>query len=295
MEPTIFQAELELDAQAGLGEGPHWDGSSKCLYWVDIDNGELHRYDPATRRDDAIPIGHQVSAVVPCRSGGLLLATRQGICVFDSHTGIRRTIGHPESHLPGNRFNDGKCDASGRFWAGTMDVSGTAGAGSLYRIDTEGRIDRMVQGITCSNGIAWSLDGSTLYYIDTPTRQVVAYDYDMRQGSISGPRMAVDMAGEPGMPDGMTIDAEGMLWVAQWGGWQAARYDPATGAKLAQVQVPAAKVTSCAFGGDNLDILYITTARTGLNARQLEDQPLAGGLFKVVPGVAGLPACVYGG
>jgi sugar lactone lactonase YvrE len=205
-------------------------------------------------------------------------------------------IADPEAHLPGNRFNDGKCDPAGRFWAGTMRIAeDQVGAGSLYCLDRDLTVRKMWEGITIANGIAWSSDAKTMYYIDTPTCAVAAFDYDLATGSIANRREIIRTPKEAGFPDGMTIDAEGMLWVAYWQGWRVVRWDPSTGEMLATVELPVERVTAPWFGGPNLDELYITTARIGLSDEARAQQPLAGSLFRARVGVAGLPAFEFAG
>ena len=195
---------------------------------------------------------------------------------------------------PSLRFNDGKCDPAGRFWVGTFDLEQKPHAGTLYRLDPDGSLHVMLRGITNSNGIAWSLDKKLMYYIDTPTLTVQAFDYDHATGAIANPRVIIRIPEGAGFPDGMTIDAEGKLWVALWGGGAVHRYHPATGALLQAVAVPAPYTSSCAFGGPDLKTLYITTARGGLSPEQLEEFPESGNVFAVEPGVAGVPALFYG-
>ena len=220
-----------------------------------------------------------VGAVAVCADGNLLAALKTGLAKIDRYTHEISTFMHPEPHLPGNRFNDGKCDPAGRFWIGTMAINETANAGSLYMLDANHHISKKIEGTTISNGMAWSADNKIFYYIDTPTRAIVAYDFDNNDGSISNKRTAFNIAEDDGYPDGMTIDAEGMLWVAHWGGWQVSRWNPITGEKLFTLPMPVANVSSCTFGGEDLQDLYITSARKDLSPDELEKQPLAGCLF----------------
>ncbi len=288
--------ELVLDAQALLGEGPIWDARRQLLYWVDITGCKVHLYDPATGQDRTIDVGQPVGTIVPRRRGGALVALRDGFAGLDLETGALTMIADPEAHLPQNRFNDGKCDPAGRFWAGTMRMAeDRAGAGSLYRLDPDLSVHKMWGNITVANGIAWSLDATTMYYIDTPTRMVVAFEYELATGAIANPKPVIHTPEGPGFPDGMTIDAEGMLWVAYWDGWRVVRWDPATGQALTIIELPVQRPTAPWFGGPNLDILYITSARTGLSGEALQKQPHAGGLFAARPGVRGLPAFEFAG
>lgn len=278
--------------RADLGEGPVWETASGLLYWVDINSGLLHSYDEASGAFNTIPTGGQkVGAAVSRQGGGFVLALQDGFHFLDTQTGELEFIADPEAHLPGNRFNDGKVDPAGRFWAGTM--ADEAGGGALYCLDTDLSVRRMVDDVTCSNGLAWSADNKTMYYIDSPTKQVVAYDYDLASGDIANRRVIIQIA--EGVPDGMAIDADGMLWIAQWGGYQVSRWNPHTGTKIGNIELPVSQVTSCAFAGPGLSTLYITSARTGLSEEQLAEEPLAGALFTFQPGVKGTAAHLFGG
>lgn len=288
--------ELVLDAKAAHGEGPSWDPREGVLYWVDIVGCALHVYDPRTGRDRAIPTGREVCTVAPRAAGGVVAGLRGGFAFIDTRTGRIEPLADPEPDKPGNRFNDGKCDPAGRFWAGTCSQNcDVPGAGSLYRLEPGGGIHKVLGGLTISNGLAWSVDRHTMYFIDTPTLEVWAFDYEDRSGDIRNRRAAVQVPAQTGFPDGMTIDEEGMLWVAHWGGSRVCRWNPRTGAKLAELQLPVQQVSSCVFGGEDLDVLYITTSRLGLDEKALARQPLAGGLFSARPGVRGTATAVYGG
>jgi len=207
-------------------------------------------------------------------------------------------LSDPEQDRPENRFNDGKCDPAGRFWAGTM-LNGAGESdpphGSLYSLDAHHHVQHRLSGVRISNGICWSPDKTTMYFVDSPNRWVDAFDYDDATGAIGNRRVAVTVPREYGMPDGMTIDAEGMLWVAGWGGGQVSRWDPATGKFLETIAVPASQSSACAFGGPNLDELYITSARIGLDAATLAHEPHAGSLFVARPGVKGTEAFEFAG
>jgi sugar lactone lactonase YvrE len=291
-----WNVECVLDAKADLGEGPVWDHRTGHLWWVDSTGGSIHRYDPVSGADEQFELGQQVGSVVPCEAGGLIVAAQHGIFHFDASVGSLTEWSNMESDIETNRFNDGKCDPAGRFWAGTMSNDGSGSpSGSLYRIDTDRSITRMVEDITCSNGLSWTADRKTMYYIDTPTRCVFAFDYDVETGAIENRRVAIHLPEDHGNPDGMSIDSEGMLWVAEWEGWRVTRWNPDTVEHLGQIDVPCARVTSCAFAGPNLDQLYITCARRGLDEEKLKQQPLAGGLFLAKPGVTGPEANFFAG
>jgi sugar lactone lactonase YvrE len=295
MQMAQSQVELVVDSRAALGEGPCWDHRSGLLYWVDIEGMRVHWFDPQTNEDRWIQLQQMVGAAVPRQSDGLIAALANGIHLLDLETERLTLVGDPESGLELNRFNDGKCDAAGRFWAGTMGLRGRKQAGSLYCIEPDRTIRKVIGGVSISNGIGWSPDGRTMYYIDTPRKTVAAYPYDPATGTLGDERIAVVIPEGQGGPDGMTVDVQGNLWVAQWGGWQVSCWNPDTGERLASIPVPAAQVSSCAFGGPNLDELYITTARTGLSEEALAKQPHAGGIFRFKPGVQGMPAHFYAG
>jgi sugar lactone lactonase YvrE len=289
------ETELVIDAKATLGEGAVWHARRQRLYWVDIDEGKVHLFDPVDHSDQVIQIGQKVGTVVPRRSGGLMLAGQHGFAALDLRTHQLRPICDPEQDLPDNRFNDGKCDPAGRFWAGTISLKRQPRTASLYCMEPDHSVRRMLRGLTNSNGIVWSLDRATMYHIDTPTLRVTAYDYRLETGEIANPRAVVTIAEGRGRPDGMTIDAEGMLWIALWGGACIGRWDPGTGRLIRTIPIPASRVTSCAFGGPDLADLYVTTARVGLGPEESAAQPHAGGLFRVRPGITGVEAAEFAG
>lgn len=289
------QVELVVDARAALGEGPVWHARLQRLSWVDIEEGKLHFHDPDGEADVVYSVGQRLGAAVPRRSGGMILAMQDGLWSMDLPSGRIAFLSPLEKHLPDNRPNDGKCDARGRFWIGTMSKIRKPGTASLYRVDTDSSVHHMLGDLTTSNGLDWSPDLRTMYHIDTPTGRVTALDFDVETGSIANCRVAVEFPAGVGRPDGMTIDAQGMLWIAHWEGGRVSRWDPANGQLLQEIFLPAARVTSCAFGGPKLDRLYITTARFGLSDAQLREQPHAGGLFAARPGVSGLASHEFAG
>jgi sugar lactone lactonase YvrE len=278
-----YTANIVIDAKAKLGEGPSWDQRFQRLFWVDIEGFQLHIYDPSTCTDRTIEVGEHIGAVVPYLKNKVIVALISGLYCLDIETGAKVLIHDPEEGKLGNRFNDGKCDPTGRFLAGTMSLNGEHAQGALYSLSTKGNVSLLVDKASISNGLAWSADHRTMYYIDTPTLEVVSFDYDVAQGTIRNKQLVARLDESEGYPDGMTIDAEGMLWVARWGGKRVSRIHPAHGEVIAEVSLPVNCVTSCAFGGEHLDELYITTAQDNDSA----DQPLAGGLFMVKTGVRG--------
>lgn len=276
-----------------LGEGPVWDASNHVICWIDILKGMIYELDPGTGVLKTIATDRVLGAICICEDGDFLGAFQDGFGFIDRHTGAVNMVSDPEQHLPENRFNDGKCDPSGRFWAGTMSLTEASTAGTVYMLGRGLSISRKIEGTTISNGMAWSPDRRFLYFIDTPTRSVVRYDYD-QSGEISGLKTVVEFMPEDGFPDGMTIDTAGMLWIAHWDGWQVSRWDPAIGKKLLSISLPVANVTSCTFGGEKLQDLYITTARKDLTEKELNEQHLAGSLFVWEnTGYTGMPAFEY--
>jgi len=264
-----------------LGEGPVWDAKRNVICWIDILKGEIHQFSPEHKTHKIIPVHQKIGAVLICKDGNFLAALQNGFAIINRGNGLIEMIADPEEHLPGNRLNDGKCDPAGRFWVGSMSMDEASGAGSVYVLEKDLYISKKIENVTIPNGMAWSLNHQTFYFIDTPTYEVVAYDYDKNTGSISNKRTIIKIAKEDGFPDGMTIDSEGMLWIAHWEGWQVIRWNPATGEKIVAIKLPIAKVTSCTFGGKNLEDLYITSAKIGLSENELAQQPLAGYLFVI--------------
>jgi len=287
------EVKLVIDAKASLGEGPIWDHEKRLLYWIDIINKEIRILDPKTHSERIIKTAQSPGSVVVGTNQRILAAFENGFSFLDLLTEKTTFIADPESGIPGNRFNDGKCDPAGRFFAGTL--SNETGKASLYCLDTDQSITKKIDGVTTSNGIVWNMKTEKMYYIDTPTKEIWGYDYDIKTGDISNKEVVVHIPDGEGVPDGMTIDSEGMLWVAHWGGWKVSKWDPMTGEKLYEVKVPAEKVTACAFGGDDLNELYITTARIGLCEEDLKEQPNAGGLFCIKTEEKGVPAYTFKG
>jgi sugar lactone lactonase YvrE len=289
------EVKLVLDTKSDLGEGAIWNYKAGELIWVNITDKILNFYNPKLKSNKEMLTGQMIGTVVPAESGKMMVALENGFYQLESETGSKKLIANPEEGIDGNRFNDGKCDPAGRFWAGTMSTEGKPQAGALYRLDPDSSVHKMIDNVTTSNGIVWSLDYTKMYYIDTPTRKVMAWDYDNETGEIKNPETAIDVPEEMGYPDGMTIDAEGNVWIALWGGSAVGCWNPETGELLRKIEVPAKNVTSCAFGDKDLGTLYITTARQGTGDEELEEFPLAGGVFKTRPGVKGVEAFFFKG
>lgn len=287
-------AECVFDGGAVLGEGPVWDDRTGLLYWVDIERGRICRFDPKSRSNQEWLLGTRVGFAVLTERGDMIAGTQKGLMRFSLQTGLQSRFANPEKHLPNNRFNDGKCDLQGRLWAGTMSIIETETKGSLYRIDGS-EIARQYGPVGISNGLAWSGDSKTFYYIDSPKRRVDAFDFDSQKGEITNARVAFDLDERLGTPDGMCIDAEDMIWVALWGGWGVGRFDPKSGELLTKVRVPVACVTSCCFGGSDFKDLYITTASRDLKEKDREQQAQAGGIFVAHPNVVGTASMRFDG
>ena len=279
------------DPGALLGEGPIWDDRSGRLWWVDIEGGLVHRTEPDSGRDDVVELGEPVGAAIPRRAGGWVGGMADGIAFFDeSDVETGRTP--VEADDPGSRMNDAACDPAGRLLTGTMTHGGRRSA--LYRVNGNGTVDTVFQGVGISNGLGWSPDGTCLYYVDTPTGQIDVFDYDLATGAMDDRRTLIDCTGVEGHPDGLTVDADGCLWAAFWDGWGLHRFDP-TGTHMDHIPLPVARTTSCTFGGQDLDQLFVTTASTGLGEDDLAGQPLAGSLFRIDPGCVGLPTVPFDG
>lgn len=293
--PTV---ELVADVQNALGEGSIWNHITQELWWIDIEGFTFNTYNPTTQKRQTIDVKEHIGTVVPSKDGlAAIVALRTGVYQLDLETEEMEFLVSPEVDTGNLRLNDGKCDPAGNFWVGSMHFSQTEFAASLFKItpsEDKVSIEKMQDSVTISNGIIWSLDEKTMYYIDTKRGNVRAYDYDKSTGDISNERVAITVSDTLGYPDGMTIDAEGMLWIALWNGNAVTRWNPNTGELLQTIEVPAHNVSSCAFGGENLDTLYITSARLDTNEDELKEKPQSGGLFKVVPGVKGVKSYFFG-
>ncbi len=282
------------DARALLGEGPVWDPDEGVLNWVDIKGKALHRYRPADGGRASLSVPSEIGCIALRQGGGLVAALRTGFVFIGLPAGAVIPLSDPEAHLPGNRFNDGKCDRNGRFFAGTMDDACQAPTGSLYRLDPGGETTRLISGYAVCNGPAWSPDGGTLYFSDSAARLIHAFDFDAAGGSLANGRVFARVPEDAGYPDGLTVDAEGFLWSAHWDGWRLTRYAP-DGRIDRVIPLPVRRPTSCAFGGPGLDRLYVTSASIDLTPDELAGNPLAGGLFELDAGVAGLPEPRFAG
>lgn len=285
--------ELVADAHAIVGEGPVWDASTGLLVWVDIEGKRIYEFDPATGVNREIEVPQYPGAVVRRASGGYMAAVTNGFASVDRDGGFELVV-PVEADLPENRMNDGKCDPQGRFWAGTTRMIHDAPIGVLHRLDADLSLHPMVGELWVSNGLDWTFDERRMYFIDSFAGSVDVFDYDAATGDIANRRPLIDVPESWGTPDGMTLDAEGYLWVAFWGSSRVRRFDP-EGRLDREIALPVTQVTSCAFGGPDLRDLYITSGCRGLDAAALEREPHAGGLFRARPGVQGRPAFEFAG
>lgn len=292
------QATLELvaDARAALGEGPTWDAERGVLWWVDITAGRVHRFDPRTGEDATIEVGSPVGAVALSRDGRLVAAVVAGLALLDPATWRAEALLALDAGDPPLRCNDAKCDPAGRLWVGRMGLGTEPGAGALLRVDADLAVSTWLTGLTIPNGLGWSPDGRTMYFTDSTWGEVRAFPYDPSTGAMGDGRSLARLAEGVAVTDGLTVDAEGFLWVALWGGSRVVRVAP-DGAVVGRLDLPVSRVTSCAFGGPDLGDLYVTTAGGADPADDAAGaaKPHAGGLFRCRPGVRGLPPVAFAG
>ncbi len=285
--PSMIKPEVVGQHVSVWGEGPIW-WADRLLY-VDIEAHKILAFDPATGAERIWSVGQRVGAVVPRAGGGLVWCGDGGFYFLNEQTGESTPIADPEPDLPDNRFNDGKCDPSGRFWAGTICLKKRP-EGSLYCLHTDLSVEKKFSPVTNSNGIIWSADAQTMYYIDTPSKKIRAFDFDAATSQISGERVIWDTAFEASSPDGMTIDSEDRLWIAFCHGGKVLCFDPKTSSVLEQIDFPCIETTACAFGGPDLKDLYVTTGlKPGLEEAE------AGRLFVCRPGATGVKAQAFAG
>jgi sugar lactone lactonase YvrE len=289
-------AEVERVVSSGceLGEGPVWDAEHGRLYWVDINEGRLHWFNPGTGDHQSTLFGFLVSALGLRRSGGLVLAGKRGFGFWDFETEHWQPVADPDPDGESDaRFNDGKTDPQGRFWAGKMSQKPE---NSLFRLDPDGSVHRMERGLAVSNGLGWSPDQRTFYHTDSSARKIYSYRFDPATGAIENRQVFASIPeteGE-GYPDGLAVDRDGCIWSARWAGGKIVRYDP-TGKVIEAIPMPVQYPTSCAFGGADLDLLYITSAAVEIKPEERAGQPFAGDVFCISAGVRGLPENIFAG
>lgn len=288
------RVECVLPWSASLGEGPFWSVAEQRLYWVDILSPAVHRFDPASGNNETCPLPRLVSSVIGRRGGGLIVTTTDGVEELDFTT--KRLVARvdPEALQPENRFNDAKCDASGRLWAGTMSLDATRQSGALYRIEPDDRWQRMDQPFTIANGLDWSPDGRTFYFTESSTGSIYAYDFEPGEGTLGKRRLFARVDAADGRPDGLTVDAEGCVWSALWDGWCVRRFDP-RGRVMRDLRVPVPRPTSVAFGGADFRTLFITSARIRVPAKILAEAPFSGGILAADVDVSGRAPHLFAG
>lgn len=278
-----------IPSQCFLGEGPYWHSELQCFFWVDIEKGKLFQYHLESGQTKTYSFPHRLAVVLEGKDNQLILGLDRKLASFDLKTEELKwlTEVEPDFHL--HRFNDGKVDPKGRIWIGTLSTLFTEGAGSLYKVGKDLKPVKQLDQLTISNGMAWTEDNQTFYFIDTPTRQIKAFSFDIETGDIRFDRIAVEIPEELGFPDGMCIDTEGMLWVAHYGGSGVYRWNPISGKLLDKIDLPVPHVTSCAFGGKDMDTLLITTAQENLSDTKLKEFPMSGNVFLVKTASKGFP------
>ncbi|MFE2427343.1 SMP-30/gluconolactonase/LRE family protein [Streptomyces sp. NPDC059373] len=283
--------ELAFKADAVLGEGPTWDPVAARLIWVDILASRVHWYDPGSGGESLMATEQHVGAAKPRAGGGIVVNLRDGVGLYDADGAFRWLHREP---VPGRRGNDAAVDAVGALWAGTMRYDEAPGGGTLRRVLPDGTAVPVLDDVSVSNGTDWSPDGTLMYYVDSPTRRVDVFDADPGTGDLRKRRTFATVEDGAGFPDGLTVDADGCVWVALWDGSAVRRYTP-KGKLDRVVEVPAGRPTACAFGGPQLTDLYITTATTGLGERALAEQPLAGSVLVVPDAGQGMPDVPFAG
>lgn len=286
----MHSAELLYKTPCSLGEGPVWDTKRNGLWWVDIKKKKVYWLAADSDTPQIINLSQMVGMSVPTTDDKLVVALENTLELVTIETGQAEIIYPIEPDLPANRCNDGKCDAMGRLWFGTMNVNDEKFKGSLYSYDSQNGLRLHRDQCSISNGLCWNADNTVMYYIDSPDQDIKAFDFDLKNGTISNERIVAKIDNPNWLPDGMTIDNNGNLWVAMWGGASVQCFDPKTGQIVDSVAVPALQTTCCCFGGKNMQTLYITSARTGMNEQQLREYPLSGSIFKVELPVSGTAA-----
>jgi sugar lactone lactonase YvrE len=291
-----FSTKLEVACsyRCELGEGPAWDERDETLWWVDIDGHQLLALNASSSSARSFDLEQPVTMVVPRLEVGLVIALARSLVMTDEQLSITHMIPMPIPRSETLRLNDGGCDSAGRLWVGSMATDGSRHRSALFRVERDHHVAIVRDRVSVSNGLGWAPNGRTMYYVDTPTAQIEAIQYDVATGGLADTRALARLRPEQGRPDGLCVDAEGCVWVALWGGGAVHRYTP-YGRLDMRIELPVTNVTSCCFGGRDLNQLFITTARRGLDVRARQAQPLAGSVFVSEPGIQGLPAARFAG
>lgn len=288
-------ASLLYPCNCILGEGAFWHEARQSFFWVDIEGKRLYEYAIQSKKVTSWPFQHRPSFIALDTHGQLVIAFKGGIARFNLQTENLHWLVNFETDNTELRTNDGAIDSAGRLWIGTMNVQFKEGAGALYCLSNDLSLTKKIGGLTIPNGLVWSLDDRTMFHIDSPSRKVQAYSFDKKTGAIVFERTAVTIPPELGSPDGMSIDEEGMLWIAHWDGFGVYRWNPDTGKLLDKIEVPVPQVSSCAFGGPNYDQLFITTARERFSPELIAKYPDSGSIYVAQPGVRGVRKNIFGG
>lgn len=282
-----MQAELVLDCENLHGEGIFWNAVDNCVWWTDIYGSAIWSFNPTTNESIHYPMTERVCCFAPRQSGGLIIAFADRVSFVDLKTGLEEKIVEFEADNPDTRLNDGRTDRQGRLVIGGMNEGSGKANSSVIRIDNDLGVTKLIDGIACANSTCFTADGKTLFFADTPDKEILAYDYDLKTGSVSNKRVHCDFSNEPGLPDGSCVDSEGGVWNAEWEGRRVVRVSP--GGDIDQIiELPVWKPTCCAFGGSGLDTLFITTSRMWTEEEILAKEPGSGGLFAVKPGAQGV-------
>lgn len=282
-----MQAIVHHKMDCELGEGPAWDDRRSELLWVDVHQKHLHFLDIRGQKETH-KFDQMISFALPCLDETYIVGMQDGIFRYNRKKQTLRAIQNPEPELLSNRFNDGKCDPYGNIWAGTMDIQQKLNKGALYKLDQQLHLSKQFSPVSISNGLAWNKELNRMYYIDSPIRTVYCWEYEEKTKFLDQPIHTFQTPEDMGFPDGMTIDQEGMLWIAHWDGGCVARWHPELGQLIAKVDIPAPRVTSCTFGAKEMTTLYVTTARTGLSKEQLKQHPFSGSIFTIDTNTKGL-------
>jgi sugar lactone lactonase YvrE len=281
-----MDVEVVVKSNDLLGEGPVWSNLESALYWVDIERKLLQRWDSISKEQRIWKVYSNIGSFALQRSGGAVVALREGFFMLNLDDERLQKIGDPECSKPYTRFNDGKCDRQGRFWAGTMDEQSPKKRAALYRLNLDRTIDKVFDHVGISNGMGWSPNNKVFYYTDSVEHTIYAFDFDLESGSITNKRVFAQTPDDY-VPDGLTVDSEGFIWSANWDGWKILRYDPGGEIDM-EIPLPVQRPTSCTFGGPELNHLFVTSARLGLDRDVLERQPLAGSVFRIKTQVHGI-------
>lgn len=286
--------EVHGEVTCDLGEGPLWCSATSRLYWHDVTNRRLHRSDATGHRHETWDLTRMPGCFGFRRAGGLIAAYRNRLALLTPETGETSDVTGHQIDFGAERFNDGRCDARGRLWAGTFDPSMQTASGRLYRVDPDLSVHQMDEGIAMANGMAWNPQGTLLYFADSRPGRIYRYAFDMERGTIGPREVFLDYTDRPGRPDGCIVDSEGSLWVAEVTAGRISRY-AANASLLTSIELPVSKPTSVAFGGERLDTVFVSSMRFGLSTEELKREPLAGRMFRIKVPVTGMAEHAFGG